>query len=90
MRIFVGNLAYNTTEDDLKNAFGQFGEVESAEIIVDRQTNRSRGFGFIQMPNSSEAQTAIAELNGSDMQERTLRVNEAHPKGEKHSRHESG
>lgn len=80
MNIYVGNLPFGTSEGDLREAFERFGSVESASIIMDRQTNQSRGFGFVEMPDSGEAKAAIEALNGTDMQGRTLRVNEARPR----------
>ncbi|MBE7559196.1 RNA-binding protein [bacterium] len=82
MKIYVGNLAYGTTEADLRQAFEAFGQVESATIITDRETGRSKGFGFVEMTEGAEATAAINALNGQDFQGRTLRVNEARPKTE--------
>ena len=80
MNIYVGNLSFQTTERDLEEAFSSYGEVQSARIAVDRDTNRSRGFGFVEMANQTEAESAIAGLNGKDLQGRTLTVNEARPR----------
>ncbi len=80
MRIYVGNLPYSTTEDALREAFEQFGVVDSAVVIRDRDTGRSRGFGFVEMHDEEEARTAIAALNGTDFDGRTLTVNEARPR----------
>jgi RNA recognition motif-containing protein len=80
MNIYVGNLSFNTTEDALREAFAQHGEVSSARIISDRETGRSRGFGFVEMPSDDEAQSAIAALNNTDLDGRTLTVNEARPR----------
>ncbi len=80
LNIYVGNLSFDTTERDLEQAFASYGEVQSARVATDRDTNRSRGFGFVEMPNQTEAQTAIAELNGKELQGRTLTVNEARPR----------
>jgi RNA recognition motif-containing protein len=80
MNIYVGNLSYGMSEDELRNAFGAFGEVSSVKILMDRETGRSRGFGFVEMPNQSEGETAIAQLNGKDVGGRALRINEARPK----------
>ncbi len=77
MDIYVGNLAYEVRDDELNEVFAQFGEIESARVIMDRETGRSRGFGFVKMPNSEEGQRAIDELNDSDFQGRPLRVREA-------------
>ena len=78
MNIYVGNLSYEVTEEDLKQAFEAFGEVESVKIITDKYTNRSKGFGFVEMPSQAEAQPAIDELNGKELKGRTLNLNEAH------------
>jgi len=80
MNIFVANLPYSAQEHELKSAFEQYGEVESAKIITDRETNRSRGFGFVEMPNDDEARAAIDGLNEADFGGRPLKVNEAKPK----------
>ncbi len=77
MNIYVGNLSFKTTEDELKKLFEDFGEVNSVKIITDSYTGRSRGFGFAEMPNQSEAVAAIAGLNGKDVGGFALRVNEA-------------
>lgn len=82
MNIYCGNLAYTLTSEDLREAFEAFGEVSSANIIMDRDTGRSKGFGFVEMPNDSEAQEAITALNGSDMKGRPARINEARPRPE--------
>jgi RNA recognition motif-containing protein len=80
MNIYVGNLSYGMSEDELRDAFGAFGEVSSVKILMDRETGRSRGFGFVEMPNKSEAETAITQLNGKDVGGRALRINEARPR----------
>ena len=80
MNIYVGNLSRETTEDDLRQAFEPFGQVESINIIKDRFSGESRGFGFVEMPSKDEAQTAIEEMNGKDLQGRAINVNEARPK----------
>ena len=80
MNIYVGNLSYGMSEDELRQAFSAFGAVSSVKILMDRETGRSRGFGFVEMPNSSEATTAIAQLNGKDVGGRPLRINEARPR----------
>ncbi len=82
MNIYVGNLPYSTTEDDLKQQFESFGRVDSARIIVDKYTDQSKGFGFVEMPDSNEARAAITGLDGKDMGGRPLKVNEARPKTE--------
>lgn len=80
MEIYVGNLAYATTDDGLKAAFAQFGEVTAVRVVKDRMTDRSKGFGFVTMPNDAEAQAAIDALNGHELDGRTVRVNESQPK----------
>jgi len=80
MNIYVGNLSYGMSEDELRDAFGAFGEVSSVKILMDRETGRSRGFGFVEMPNKSEGETAIAQLNGKEVGGRALRINEARPR----------
>lgn len=80
MNIFVGNIPFTTTADDLQQLFEPYGTVQQASVITDRETGRSRGFGFVEMPDSNEARAAIAALHGSDMQGRTLTVNEARPR----------
>lgn len=83
MNIYVANLPYSTGDDELRSQFEAFGSVDSATVIKDRDTGRSRGFGFVEMPNDSEAQAAIENLNGTDMGGRPLTVNEARPRGER-------
>ena len=78
--IFVGNLDYDTTEDDLRSMFEAHGPVEGVRIMTDRDTGRSRGFAFVEMTNDPDADRAIAELNGADLRGRALNVNEARPK----------
>jgi RNA recognition motif-containing protein len=80
MRIYVGNLSYSTTDKSLEDAFAAFGAVRSASVVQDRETGRSRGFGFVEMDNAEEAQSAINSLNGTDLDGRTLTVNEARPR----------
>lgn len=82
MRIYVGNLAYSVTDEDLREAFGEYGELASAEVIMDKFSGQSKGFGFVDMPNNSEADTAIKELNESMLKGRKLTVNEARPRSE--------
>jgi RNA recognition motif-containing protein len=86
MRIYVGNLSYDASEDDLRQAFGQHGEVSAANIITDRATGRSRGFGFVEMPNDEEAKKAIEALNMTEIAGRQVNVNEARPRGPRPSR----
>jgi len=86
MNIYVGNLSYEAGEDDIREAFTRFGQVASVNVIKDRDTGRSKGFGFVEMPNQQEAQAAIAGLNGQDMKGRPLNVNEARPRTEHRDR----
>jgi cold-inducible RNA-binding protein len=78
--IFVGNLSYSTTQDDLHAAFSQFGNVERVSIVTDRDSGQPRGFAFVEMTDAKEAQNAISQLNGAEMQGRAMNVNEARPK----------
>jgi RNA recognition motif-containing protein len=80
MNLFVGNLSFQASEDDLHRAFSSFGQVASAKVMMDRETGRSRGFAFVEMPNDTEARAAIQALNGKDMKGRNINVNEARPK----------
>ena len=82
-KLYVGNLTYETTDSDLQNLFGPFGTVQSAQVIMDRDTGRSKGFGFVEMDTDQEAQAAIAAVNGRDMNGRSLTVNEARPREER-------
>ena len=82
MNIFVGNLSYQTGEAELRSAFEAYGTVSSASIIMDRMTGRSRGFGFVEMPEKSQAEAAIREMNLKELNGRAITVNEAKPKGE--------
>lgn len=82
MNIYVGNLSYEVKENELQNLFAEFGSVVSAKIISDRDTGRSKGFGFVEMQNDSEAEAAIEKLNGTEFVGRTLTVNQARPKPE--------
>jgi RNA recognition motif-containing protein len=79
----VGNLSYDVTEADLKTAFEAFGQVESTNVITDRNTGRSKGFGFVEMPNDDEAKAAIDGMNGKELQGRPIKVNEAKPRPER-------
>ncbi len=83
MNIYVGNLSYSTTDADLRDAFSQYGQVSEARVAQDRETRRSRGFGFVEMANENEARTAISKLNGTNLQGRTVTVNEARPREER-------
>jgi RNA recognition motif-containing protein len=80
MKMYVGNLSFKTTEAQLNDLFAAFGQVASASLVMDRDTGRPRGFGFVEMPNDSEAQAAIAALNGKNVDGRDLTVNEAKPR----------
>jgi cold-inducible RNA-binding protein len=80
MKIYAGNLSYSVTSEDLRAMFEEFGTVDSAEVIMDRNTNRSKGFGFTEMSNDTEAKAAIEALNGKDNDGRPLNVSEARPK----------
>ena len=81
--IFVGNLSFNTNEDELRQAFEAYGQVERVSILTDRDTGRSRGFGFVEMANNEDGEKAIAALNGAQLGGRTINVNEARPKTER-------
>ena len=86
MNIYVGNLPYTLTEDDLKSAFSEFGEASSASIIMDKMSGQSKGFGFVEMPDDSEADQAIKALNESALNGRNIKVNQARPRGERSPR----
>jgi RNA recognition motif-containing protein len=83
MNIYVGNLPFEATDDDLQQLFGTYGEVTTANVIKDRFSGESRGFGFVEMPARKDAEAAIAALNGTDFKGRTITVNEAKPKAPK-------
>ncbi len=83
MKLFVGNLAFQTRDEELRSAFSAYGTVASAIVITDRDSGRSRGFGFVEMPNQAEAQAAIRGLNGSQLGSRVLTVNEARQRAER-------
>ena len=85
MKIYVGNLSYEVTEEDLRQEFGAFGEVTSANIITDRDSGRPKGFGFVEMASKSEAEDAITGLNGKTLKDRTVVVNEARPRTDNRS-----
>ena len=89
-KLYVGGIPYSTTEDELKAAFAEMGEVTSSAIIIDKMTGRSKGFGFIEMANDADADKAVTEMNGKDFQGRTLTVNEARPLEERAPRREFG
>ncbi|AMV16658.1 RNA recognition motif domain-containing protein [Planctomyces sp. SH-PL14] len=79
-KLYVGNLSYNTTSQSLQQVFGEHGEVRSAEVVMDRETGRSKGFGFVEMGTDQDAQAAISALNGAEVDGRSLTVNEARPR----------
>ena len=79
-KLYVGNLPYTVTEQTLSDSFGECGTVESANIIIDRDSGRSKGFGFVEMSSDSEAQAAIEKFNGTDLEGRPMKVNEARPR----------
>jgi RNA recognition motif-containing protein len=83
MNIYVGNLSFEVTDDDLRQQFSAYGEVESASVVKDRFSGESRGFGFVEMPARKDAEAAIAALNGTDVKGRSITVNEAKPKAPK-------
>ena len=83
MNLYVGNLSYEMSEENLRNEFAEYGEVKSAKIITDRETGRSRGFGFVEMNSDGEGKKAMEELNGKDFEGRQLVVNEARPREER-------
>jgi RNA recognition motif-containing protein len=80
MNIYVGNLSFNVTEDDLRQAFEGFGQIATVSIIKDKFSGQSKGFGFVEMPSNDEAKAAISGMNGKEMKGRTLNVNEARPR----------
>ena len=82
MNIYVGNLSFGVTEEDVRQTFDPFGQISSVRVIVDRDTGRSKGFGFVEMPDNAEAQSAISDLDGKELQGRSLKVNEARPRSE--------
>ncbi|MBI2431250.1 MAG: RNA-binding protein [Candidatus Hydrogenedentes bacterium] len=88
MNIFVGNLSYTTSDDSLRQAFEAFGQVSSARVIVDRESQRSRGFAFVEMPNDQEARAAIQGLDGRQVDGRPVKVNEARPKEPREPRYQ--
>lgn len=83
MKLYVGNISFQTSNQDLNDLFGAVGTVESANIIEDRETGRSRGFGFVEMASQEDGEAAIAQLNGKEVDGRELKVNEAKPQGER-------
>jgi cold-inducible RNA-binding protein len=85
MKLYVGNLSYNTSEEDLRKSFGEFGTVESVAVITDKYTGQSKGFAFVEMGSREEAQAAKSGLDGTQLGERTLKVDEARPRPERRS-----
>ena len=85
MKIYVGNMNFDTSESDLRTAFEAHGTVDSVNVITDRDTGRAKGFAFVEMPNDTEAQAAIDSLNDKDLQDRTLKVNKAKPRTDNRS-----
>jgi RNA recognition motif-containing protein len=83
MNIYVGNISFDAADEDLKAAFEEFGEVEKATVVRDRATGRSRGFGFVEMPDDEDARKAISEMDGKELMGRPLKVNEARPRERK-------
>lgn len=90
MNIYVGNLSYNTTDRQLEEAFSQYGTVSAARVATDRDTGRARGFGFVEMPDKTEAMKAIDGMNGRDLDGRTINVNEARPREDRGDRRGGG
>ena len=86
MNIYVGNLSYSVTEEDLRAAFSEYGSLESVNLIKDKYSGQSKGFGFVEMPDNSEADQAIKGLNGSLLKDRNIKVNQAKPRSESSSR----
>ncbi len=82
MNIYIGNLPYNTSEDDLRDLFSAHGEVSSVNVIIDRDSGRSKGFGFVEMPDKAQAESAINAINQTDVSGRSVRVNEARPRND--------
>ena len=89
-KLYVGNLSYGTTDSDLQGMFEEFGSVQSAQVIMDRESGRSKGFGFVEMGSDEEAQAAINALNGKDLDGRALTVNEARPREDRGGRSGGG
>ncbi|HWG50696.1 MAG TPA: RNA-binding protein [Candidatus Acidoferrales bacterium] len=82
MKLFVGNFSFSTTEEDLRALFAPYGSIDSVAVVTDRTTGRSRGFGFVEMPDRGQAEKAIEALNGKEVDGRTLNINEARPKAD--------
>ena len=90
MNIYVGNLPYSVTEEELRELFAEFGEVSEANIITDKYSGQSKGFGFVEMPKQSEAEEAIKALNETPLKSRNIKVNQARPRGERPPRRGGG
>ncbi len=90
MNIYIGNLSFDLTEGELRQAFEEFGEVGDVKIITDRYSGRSKGFGFVDMPNDEEARTAISGMDGKELKGRSVKVNEARPRADRPERSSSG
>ena len=90
MNIYVSNLSFNVQDEDLREFFAPFGEVASAKVIMDKITNQSRGFGFVEMPDEAASKKAIAELDGATVENRTIKVNEARPREARPARDDNG
>jgi cold-inducible RNA-binding protein len=90
LNIYIGNLSFDTSENDLQAAFATYGTVSAARVATDRDTGRARGFGFVEMANDAEGQAAIRGLNGSELQGRTLTVNQAKPREERRPNQDRG
>jgi len=88
MNIYVGNLSYKMTDEDLENLFADFGSVSESKVITDRETGRSKGFGFVEMPNQAEGEEAIDKLDGKEIEGRNIKVNVAKPKEDKPRRNQ--
>ncbi|MCZ6870635.1 MAG: RNA-binding protein [Gammaproteobacteria bacterium] len=86
MNIYVGNLAYSVTDAEIREAFEEFGDVAEVNLVEDRTTGQSKGFGFVEMPNNSEADTAIKALNSTQLKGRAIKVNQAKPRGDRPQR----
>ncbi len=86
MNIYVGNLPYSVTDEDLREVFSAYGQVSSSSVISDRYSGQSKGFGFVEMPNNAEADEAIKSLNDTNLKGRNIKVNQAKPRGERPSR----
>ncbi len=90
MRLYVGNLSYDTSEEDLRKSFSEFGTIESVNVITDKYTGKSKGFAFVEMSSKEEAQAAIKSLDGKQIGQRTIKVNEANPRPERRSEDRGG